>query len=132
MRANCRRQRAGARGYGQVRLGRKVLGDYRHSRTDQGKPHRGQRTRQGGLYSVLCDQTASNRERMEAATWLAGRGFSSLIDPIRPNKYGIASMKNYVKRFVVIWIVLAIAWLIGKMVSGYPVRFVYGRRTRSQ
>ena len=27
-------------------------------------------------------------------------------------------MKNLIKRFVVIWIVLAIAWLIGKMVAG--------------
>ncbi|SVB28381.1 uncharacterized protein METZ01_LOCUS181235 [marine metagenome] len=27
-------------------------------------------------------------------------------------------MKNYVKRFVVIWIVLAIAWVIGKIVAG--------------
>ena len=27
------------------------------------------------VLSVLRDQTASNRERMEAATWLADRGF---------------------------------------------------------
>jgi hypothetical protein len=27
------------------------------------------------VLSEFCDQTASNRERMEAATWLADRGF---------------------------------------------------------
>lgn len=29
----------------------------------------------GGRSDCWCDQNASNRERMEAATWLADRGF---------------------------------------------------------
>ena len=36
------------------------------------------------VLGVLRDQTASNRERMEAATWLADRGFGKPA-PVRDN-----------------------------------------------
>ena len=36
------------------------------------------------VLAVLRDQNASNRERMEAATWLADRGYGKLA-PVRDN-----------------------------------------------
>ena len=41
------------------------------------------------VLGVLRDQTASNRERMEAATWLADRGFGKPAPVREPDAPGI-------------------------------------------
>ena len=41
------------------------------------------------VLGVLRDQNASNRERMEAATWLADRGFGKPVPDREPDALGI-------------------------------------------
>ncbi|MDP6668242.1 MAG: hypothetical protein QF357_12780, partial [Dehalococcoidia bacterium] len=43
----------------------------------------------GGRSECWCDQTASNRERMEAATWLADKGFGKPAPVREDNPSGI-------------------------------------------